>query len=243
MTRGQPSTGFNSQFYGAWARRQLEDRPREIELRWKAIHLACLFRRNLPHERPVSICEVGGAEGIVLSEVGGLLGARDLFNYEPGREFCNAGRARYPGIRFLNTVFGGDARYDVVILSDILEHVEDQGALLDDAGARCRFTLIKMPIERSLSVSPLGYLLRGKAKPPEMSFGPAHYNGHLRGYTVRSALSVVRSRLEVVDWYAIDHSFYYRGSARFALLRRWIGLTPLMRIFGGSLFLLARGRC
>jgi hypothetical protein len=244
MIGGQNARDFNSQFYGAWAEKQLQDPFREIVLQWKATHLASLFKRHLPHERPGTICEIGGAEGTVLFVVGGLLGARDQFNYEPSREFCETGREKYPGIHFLNSVFraNGD-RYDVVILSDILEHVEDEDTLLADAGARCRFALIKMPIERSLSLSSLGYLLRGKSKPPEMIFGPKHYNGHLRGYTVRSALSIIRRRLEVIDWYAIDHSFYYRGSARFALSRSWIGLSPLMRIFGGSLFILARGKC
>lgn len=244
MIGGQSARDFNSQFYSAWAEKQLEDPFREIVLQWKAIHLASLFKRNFPHERPGSICEIGGAEGTVLSVVGGLLGARDQFNYEPSSEFCDAGRGKYPGIHFLNSLFRGNGdRYDVVILSDILEHVEDEDTLLVDASARCRFVLIKMPIERSLSVSVLGYLLRGKTKPPEMVFGPRHYNAHLRGYTVRSALSIIRNRLELIEWFAIDHSFYYRGSARFALLRKWIGLSPLMRIFGGSLFILARGKC
>lgn len=244
MIRGQRVNDFNSQFYSAWAEKQLADPFREIVLQWKAIHLANLFKRNFPHERPGSICEIGGAEGTVLSVVGGLLGAKDQFNYEPSGEFCDAGRGKYPGIHFLNSLFRGNGdRYDVVVLSDILEHVEDEDTLLVDAGARCRFALIKMPIERSLSVSVLGYLLRGKTKPPEMVFGPGHYNAHLRGYTVRSALAIILRRLEVIDWYATDHSFYYRGSARFALSRSWIGLSPLMRIFGGSLFILARGRC
>jgi hypothetical protein len=244
MIREQLMKDFDSRFYGEWARKQLEDPLREIVLQWKAVHLAGLFRINFPREHPGSICEIGGAEGIVLSVVGGLLGARDQYNYEPSREFCDAGRTRYPGMRFLNRLFAGDGeRYDVVILSDILEHVEDEDALLADAGARCRFVLIKMPIERSFSVSPLGYLLRGQTKPPEMVFGPRHYNAHLRGYTVRSAVSIVRRHLEVIEWYAVDHSFSYRGSARFALLRKWIGLGPLMSIFGGSLFILARGKC
>jgi hypothetical protein len=80
MIRGEPARDFDSRFYGAWAGRQLEDPLRGIELQWKAVHLASLFRRNLPHERPVSICEVGGAEGTVVSVVGGLLGARDQLN-------------------------------------------------------------------------------------------------------------------------------------------------------------------
>jgi hypothetical protein len=235
---------FDSQFYSAWAKKQLEDPFREIVLQWKAIHLAGLFKRYFPQERPGSICEIGGAEGTVLSVVGGLLGARDQFNYEPSSEFCDAGRGKYPGIHFLNSMFRGNGdRYDIVILSDILEHVEDEGTLLADAGARCRFVLLKMPIEKSLAVSRLGYLLRGHTKPSEMVFGPRHYNAHLRGYTVGSALSIVRSHLEVIEWYAVDHSFSYKGSARFAVLRKLLGLSPLMRIFGGSLFVVARGRC
>lgn len=235
---------FNSPFYGVWARKQLEDPFRDTVLQWKAIHLAGLFKRNFPHERLTSICEIGGAEGTVLSVVSGLLGVRNQFNYEPSSEFCDAGRGKYPGIHFLNSLFGGKGdRYDVVLLSDILEHVEDQDTLLAQAGARCRFVLIKMPIERSFSTSRVGYLLRRRTRPPEMVFGPQHYNAHLRGYTVRSALSVIRRHLEVIEWYAIDHSFSYRGSARFAALRKWIGLSPLMRIFGGSLFIVARGKC
>ena len=234
---------FDSRFYGAWADKQLRDPIRQIVLQWKAVHLANLFRRCLPDEHPRTLCEIGGAEGTVLSSLGGLLGAQELYNYEPGRVFCDAGRAKYPGIHFLNGVFSGNGPYDIVILSDILEHVEDEGSLLADAGARCRFALIKMPIEKSISLSPLGYLLRGTTRPPHMVPGHDHYNGHLRCYTVAGALSTVRRHLEIIDWYGVDHSFYYRGSALFAFFRRWMGVGPVMRLFGGSLFILARGTC
>jgi hypothetical protein len=131
---------FDSRFYAAWAEKQLRDPLREIVLRWKAVHLANLFRRRYPDERPGTICEIGGAKGTVLFSVGELLGAGDLYNYEPGRELREAGRAKYPGMHFLPTTFnGGGDPYDIVILSDILEHVEDDAALLSDAGARCRF--------------------------------------------------------------------------------------------------------
>jgi hypothetical protein len=244
MTGGHGGNEFDSGFYAAWAEKQLHDPLREIVLHWKAVHLASLFRRRFPEERPHTICEIGGAEGTVLFSVGGFLDARDLHNYEPVPRLREAGRAKYPGMHFpAGTFNGGSDPYDIVILSDILEHVEDDAALLADASARCRFALIKMPIERSISVSPFGYFLRGTRRPAHMVPGHGHYNGHLRCYKTAQALSTVRKSMEVIDWYALDHSFYYRGSARFAFFRRWMGMSPLLRIFGGSLFILARGTC
>ena len=230
--------------YEAWAKKQLEDPFREIVLQWKAIHLANIFKRNLPGERVVSICEIGGAEGTVLFVAGRLLGARSLINFEPCRLFCETGKRKYRDIRFRNTPFARNGqRYDIIILSDVLEHVEDEEGLLATAGESCRFALLKMPIERSLSVSSLGYFLRGQARPPEMLFGPNHYNGHLRGYSLKSALAAVHRNLEVMGWYALDHSFYYQGSALFVFLRKWLGMQPLLRGFGGSLFILDRREC
>jgi hypothetical protein len=243
--RSQRCTGdYDQQFYTAWSKKQLDDPLRETVLHWKGIHLANLFKTNLPHEQVDSICEIGGAEGTVLAVVGGLLRARARYNYEPSDLFCQAGQRKYPSIQFMNRPFTRDSgRYDVIILSDILEHVQDEEALLVAVAGQCRYVLIKMPIERSISVSSLAYILRGKIKPPEMIFGPKHYNAHLRGYTMRTALALIRRHFDVMEWYAVDPSFYYRGSARFVVLRRWMGLSALIRVFGGTVYILARGKC
>lgn len=229
----------DQEFYEGWASQQLTNPTRDIVLEWKAIHLANLFRSNLPHTEINSVCEVGGAEGTVIVSMGRLLGAKHLDCYELSEEFCHIGSMRHNNVTFVNGKFEGcQSDYDLGILSDITEHVEDDDDLLENVRSKCKYVLLKMPIELCVAGSEWRYRLQGKVKPRNMLFGKEHYNGHLRGYTVKSALALVERHFRVIDYYLVDPSFYYRGGKRFNWLRSWSGLKPLTWLVGGSLFVL-----
>ena len=226
-------------FYDSWAIEKLKDPTRDLVLRWKALHLANLYIRQFPNSRPQSICEVGGAEGTVLATVGEILFAPRLDCFEPSVEFCKAGQDRYPQIKFHQCEFDQSSpEYDMVILSDITEHVPDERDLLKTVAAKARCVVLKMPIEVCLANSSFRYWLQGRDKPHQLVFGKGHENGHLRGYSVRLALQTVTQYFKVLNWYGLDPSFYFPGSTRVQALRSLLGVTPMMWIFGGSLFVL-----
>lgn len=231
------------EFYEGWANEQLSDPFRDITLQWKAVHLANLFRRGCPDYSVDTICEVGGAEGTVIATVGQLLKANKMHCYDLSAKFCKVGSTKYPWIRFLNAAFDGEGDcYDIIILSDITEHVDDDMALLCDVSKRSRFVLLKMPIEECVATAEWAFWLRGKAKPLELKYGRTHYNGHLRGYSRDSAINAVNHYFDVLASYDTDISFYYQASTRFNFLRKILGLTPLVWLFGGSLFVLGKSK-
>jgi len=224
-------------FYENWACQELAKPGRNIVLEWKAVYMANLFQRNIPDKPIKNICEIGGAEGIVIASVGRLLGVEQLDCYDLSDEFCQAGRVLNKDVKFINEDFVScHDSYDVCILSDITEHVVDDRALLEAVSKKCQYVLLKMPIENCIAGSRWRYWFQGKEKPLNMHYGEDHYNGHLRGYTVNSALSLVREYYSVIDYHVNDPSFYYSGSKFFLRLQRWLGWKPLVWLVGGSLF-------
>lgn len=233
------------EFYDQWAKRTLENPRRKAILMWKAVNLANLFFRTLKQEVIYSVCEVGGSEGILLNTLGYLLGARELVNYELSSEFCEVGQAQYPNIKFINSEFSApvQADYDIIVLSDIVEHIEDEDRFLKDVSASCRFALFKMPIEKCINatIADLRYLMRGKTKPEELRYGPGHYNGHLRGYTLRQAQASISKHFHILDVQVSDVTYFY-GSWKRRFLKRWLGTRSTIWFFGGALFALGEGK-
>jgi hypothetical protein len=215
---------------------------REVILKWKAINLANLFLRSRKDRSVQTVCEIGGAEGMVLHSIGQMLKVDKLVNYELSSRFCEVGQQIYPDIQFKNTEFSFDDDYfDIIILSDILEHVEDENNLLEAVSKRCRFALFKMPIENCLVNTELYYLLRGQTKPIDRKFGPAHYNGHLRGYTVSQAFGSIGKFFRVLDCHLSD-TLDFCGTRKEKRMKNLLGTKIIVWLFGGALFILAEKR-
>jgi phospholipid N-methyltransferase len=228
-------------FYEDWAKREFEDIHREPTLKWKAVNLANLFLRSL-QERPVaSICEVGGAEGIILNSLGLILGTERLVNYELSTEFCQAGKEKYPGIEFINAEFAGQQQFDLIILSDIVEHIQDDVAFLDLISRNCRLALMKIPLEVCVTTSAWYHRLRGRSKPLNQQYGPQHENGHLHGYTLGTARFLVTRSFHILDQ-LISDVLYFGASSRQRWIRDNLGGTLSVQLFGGAFFILAESK-
>lgn len=101
-----------------------------------------------------------------------------------------AARQRFPDCRFL----AGDFRtldlapVDVVLMSDVVEHVPDDAAFLAAAARLGRRVLVNLPLE-------CNWLNRGRA------YGPMDSSGHLRAYTLEQGLGLFDSAgLRVQRW-------------------------------------------
>jgi len=231
-------------FYEGWATRQLESPDRDVALKWKAVNMAVLILRRLKSQKITHICEIGGAEGTVIKTLGDIVNATHKENYELSSVFCKVGKYLYPDVEFINTEFTGDDGIgcrDIIILSDVTEHVIDDLSFLDKVSESCKYVVLKMPIEKCLISHQWVFSLLGRKIPVENQFGSKHHNGHLRGYTIRSALSTVSQSFDVLDYKISDVTYFY-PSKRALLVKKCFGERITTYIFGGALFVLAKAK-
>ena len=233
---------FNQEFYDKWAQIQSKSPFRETILKWKAVNLANLFLRTLKDQAVHHICEIGGAEGTVVNHVGYLLDAKEMINYEPSTEFCKLGASIYPDVAFINTEFRGqETKFDLIILSDILEHIGNEKNFLRNVSQSCQFALFKIPIEKCLTQMDFVYWMRGRKKPPELQFGAEHMNGHLRGYTRQEGLKSVSRFFHILDTQSVEVTWFYKSRTA-AMMKRWFGTGLGILFFGGALFVLGKSK-
>ncbi len=78
---------------------------------------------------------------------------------------------------FLDTVDEG-FEVDLIILSDILEHVEDDVALLSLAASRAKYVLVNVPLEKCW-------------RNWKRTYGPSDLAGHLRSYNLQDTRALI----------------------------------------------------
>jgi SAM-dependent methyltransferase len=159
---------------------------------WKLKFLEDLLnKQNIIHEL-TNVLEIGCATGELLnlflektsiSKLGLDISDR---NIQSAKKF-------YPQITFSSESYlDFFSRYmkeiDVVILSDILEHVEDDLKMLKISGKKSKYVLLNLPIE----------------KVPEYenrSYGINDAEGHLRSYSIVDAFGLIeKAELKVLDY-------------------------------------------
>jgi SAM-dependent methyltransferase len=137
----------------------------EVYARWRALgavgkadHVTSLCRRG--GLEPASTLDVGCGDGALLRELsrrgfGGRLGGIEIS--EPAIEIA---RRSVPGAEI--GLFDGrrlphaDGRYELGILSHVLEHVPDPAALLAEVARVCEAVVFEVPLEANLSAARRG---------------------------------------------------------------------------------------
>lgn len=207
---------------------------------WKAGHIRALLARN--GIEPASVVEAGGGVGEILVELYRALPESCRFEgYElspRAYEIC-APKAR-ERLRFH---LGDPARteappWDVLLLIDVIEHVEDYFGFLRALKGRARYTVLHIPLDLSVAS-----VLR-----PRRLVEVREAVGHLHYFTPELAVRA----LEELDYKIIDRFFTAAAielpaaSARTALARlprrllRLLGDAVAARLLGGfSLMVLA----
>lgn len=105
--------------------------------------------------RPRSVLEVGCGDGALLSE----LARRGLGDAHSGYEITDAAVAlarQRPGLRSVARFDGErlpepDGAYELGIVSHVLEHVTEPGALLGEVARVCGVVVVEVPLEDNLS--------------------------------------------------------------------------------------------
>jgi len=158
----------------------------QIDIEVRLFKLPQLMRLLAPGRVLRSVLEIGCATGELIAAVPVQAGGRKV-GMDISAANVAAAQARFPDIEFRCGDFR-DARgehFDVVIMSDVLEHVPDDEAFLSDAAALGDTVLVNLPLEDN-------WLNRNRA------YGPADVSGHLRRYSLADGLALFdRAGLEV----------------------------------------------
>ena len=158
-----------------------------LEVRdFKVPHLATLLPQNLKIH---SLLEIGCGTGELIAQFP-LEKSAIRTGCDISPENIITARRRYPAVNF----HAGDFRelipdnFDVIILSDILEHVEDDTAFLRDASLLGKCILVNLPLE-------CNWLNNRR------NYGPNDVSGHLRRYTLAEGLALFeRASLRLTRW-------------------------------------------
>ncbi len=181
-----------SRFYDTWAEEQFRDPQRTQVLRWKAQTLARLCGQAGIALRG-DVLEIGCAEGIVLDALRESYPDARYHGIDISATFIERGKRLFPGMELrcqaVEEFFHDRPYVDFVVLSDLLEHVPDDDALIVGITPHCGHLLLKVPLE--LNPYHCSRWLRalrrafGKLTPPP-AFGDVHEHRHLRGYSFSS---------------------------------------------------------
>ena len=130
-----------------------------------------------------SILEVGCATGDLLASFPTGSDSTDRTGLDISENNITEARSRYPDIHFFALPFEEFVRqepgvFDLIILSDILEHVPDDAGMLRLAGQNARYVLLNLPLEKC-------YEFRDR------EYGPNDFRGHLRAYNAQDARKLV----------------------------------------------------
>ena len=170
---------------GTW---HLEDSPFKAE---------CVLKMLARHPGlPLStVCEIGCGAGGVLADLQKHLPATAAFTgYEISPQ-AHALSAQFGNERcqfILGDAFADSRNYDLVLVMDVIEHVEDCFSFLRQARRKGRFQLYHIPLDVHASA-----VIRG-----ENSWESV---GHIHLFTIETALkSVECCGHRVIDWFLTD---------------------------------------
>lgn len=165
--------------YGVWAGIQLKTnyKLRKETLVWKAEQMASLVPTNSGFR---SALEVGCAEGIVINRLRNLMEIPRCYGIDFSEPLVDFGRKKYPEINFVLSDLNSSLpfatqSFDLIILSDIIEHINDLDKFFRELQRVGRWFLFKVPLDK--------YIWRKFFSEPfhrSPSVGINHPDGHLR---------------------------------------------------------------
>lgn len=174
----------NREFYEKWSVNELKINyeKRRQTLLWKAGETLKLVPKDTSFR---SILEIGCAEGILLDEISKQLKIERVVGIDLSENFTKFGEKMYPNIKFINDDFRNvdfrENEFDIVVLSDIIEHILDYEELLHKVERISRHIIFKIPIERCI----YAYLLRPK-------IGKDHPSGHLHQFSIKDCFEMLK---------------------------------------------------
>lgn len=178
------------------------------EIKWKIK----IFLKLIQNKKGIeNVLDIGCATGDFLNEFPFGKNKIGIDLCEKNIEFANAKyrRNKYICSDFLNFKF--DKEYDIIILSEILEHVENDRELLEIAINNSKMVLINVPLEDECN--------------KEFIYGlNKHRDGHLRGYTrdtINNMINELNADIKAMKVVSIKNTlmFYRQRFEKYLLAR------------------------
>ena len=214
----------------------MEDSP------WKAKKVVELLAES--HYRPKSICEVGCGAGGVLAALSHFFPEAELFGYEVARDaekFWGAHKETHIHFAVGDFFELSQRHFDVLLLIDVVEHLENPFAFLRRLREYGRFFVFHIPLDLSaINVLRKSPLLRVRSRV-----------GHLHYFTKGLALSLLEEcRYHILDCRYTGAAFTspkHNWKTRLAALPRRLAYSVNkdfgVRVLGGeTLMILAQAR-
>lgn len=158
---------------------------------WKVKYLEYVFYSIFKTENIKSVLEIGCATGVLLDSIFEGINLEKT-GIDISDENILFAKSQRPDIKFFSGTFDEYLKLDlnrrssVIILSDILEHVEDDVDLLKKAGLYSDIVLLNLPLEKVKE-----YFGR--------NYGVDDKEGHLRAYSTEDAIELcVNSNMEIM---------------------------------------------
>ena len=161
----------------------------QISLEVTGFKLPNLLNLLEPGTLPSSVLEIGCATGELIAAFPVAEGGQK-FGIDISAENIHAARERFPFVKFEYGDFTrfADRKFACVVLSDILEHVEDDAGFLRSAASMADQILVNLPLEDN-------WLNRRRA------YGPTDPSGHLRRYSLADGLQLFsRAGLSILKY-------------------------------------------
>lgn len=185
---------------------------------WKARQVMQMLARQAFH--PATVCEVGCGAGEILRCLQGHLPACRFTGYEISPQAFELAKTRANDrLRFeLGSLSAGAGRFDLALVMDVIEHLEDYYSFLRQVRDHCDVLIAHIPLDMCVN-----HLLRAK---PLADLRRAV--GHIHCFTKDSALAV----LQEAGFGVVDH-FYTKWSIEFPprSWRRRLALYPRKLLF------------
>jgi len=165
-------------------------------LYWKLKYIEKLARNKIVKEQIRHIAEIGCATGFLLDNFCKNLNCSKI-GIDISSENIKCAAQTYPSISFFEGTFNDyinenkitERAFDLIILSDILEHVENDVELLKQAGKYSKYVILNLPLEKVLEYK-------------ERIYGMHDKEGHLRAYDIDDAFALCKNaKMEVLAYF------------------------------------------
>jgi SAM-dependent methyltransferase len=180
--------------YTAFRTDELKREEYILTVDWKAGKLTQLIPESTDFR---NILEVGCAMGILLNNIADRLSINRRTGIDISNENINLAKNLYPGCNFISGTLEDylkivpaeveTSRFDLVILSDIIEHLPDDLTFMKSVSEISSFVLLNLPLEKCF---------RNRNR----KYGENDSSGHLRSYDEKMAVHLVKQAgFEVVN--------------------------------------------
>lgn len=183
---------------------------------WKANQIIEMLARH--QLQPASICEVGCGAGEILRQLHDRLDYRPMLTgYEISPQALELAQPRTTDrltFRLEDILDDEEATFDLMLVMDVIEHLEDYHAFLRRLHPHSPMTLLHIPLELSVNS-----VLR-----PGMLIEHRQTLGHLHFFTESTALDMLESLgYRIVDW-------TYTAASSTSSVTRWRALTRKQKL-------------